>query len=135
MNSIDDQIKECKDKIAEYEFHLAVERKVLERLTVISKAQKISGTNEPRPIIPDSIVPHITSALRKSGKAMRITELATEIQRQNVTIDGKTKPKRLISSALTRRKDLFERVGRGMYKLKTEENTIPIQEVSAVGEK
>jgi len=130
MNSIDDQIRECKDKIVDYEFKLAVERKVLERLTAISKAQKKFDTDESRPIVQDSIVPHITAVLQKAGKAMRIAELALEIQRQNVTIEGKTEPKRLISSALTRRNDLYERVDRGMYKLKQ-----PIQEMPEVGEK
>lgn len=124
MDSISDQIKECKARIVDLKFQLAVEEAVLARLNAIANTDKSIISKDSRPTIPDSIVPHIKSVLRESGKAMRIVEIASEIKRKNVTIEGKTKPKRLISSALTRRNDIFERVDRGLYKLKTEAKPI-----------
>jgi hypothetical protein len=115
-----DQIKQCKAKIADFEFNLAVERAVLTRLVAIGNGEQDSAPDEARPIIADSIVPHIRSALLAKGKPMKVVQLLKSMKQNGVKIEGKTDPKRLISSALTRRKDLFERVDRGLYQLKAE---------------
>ncbi|MBL7152095.1 MAG: hypothetical protein ISS79_00135 [Phycisphaerae bacterium] len=114
-----DQIKECKAKIVDLEFNLAVERAVLERLVAIGNGEKNATPDKARPIIAHSIVPHIRAALLAKGKAMKVTQLLRAMQQKGVQIEGKTSPKRLISSALTRRKDLFKRVDRGLYDLKS----------------
>ncbi len=125
--NLTEQIKECKAKIADLEFNLAVERAVLLRLSDIGNTNQTTTSDEPRPIIPGSIVPYIRSILIAKGKPMKVAQLYKAIQQQGIHIEGKTQPKRLISSALIRRSDLFERVGRGLYKLKTEKETVEIE--------
>lgn len=128
--NVADQIRKCKAKIADLEFNLAVERAVFTRLSAIDNSGQIATQDESRPIIADSIVPHIKSVLMNSLLPMRTKEVVAAIQKQGIRIEGKTEPKRLISSALTRRKDLFERVSRGRYRLRarTDETTKITQE-------
>lgn len=118
---ITNQIKKCKAKIADLEFNIAVEKAVLARLIAIDNFGQIATQDESRPIIADSIVPHIKSVLMNANMPMRTTEVTAAIQKQGIHIEGKTEPKRLVSSALTRRNDLFERVSRGRYRLKKKE--------------
>lgn len=124
--NIADQIKKCKAKIANLEFNLAVEQAVLVRLNAIDNSGQIATQNESRPIIANSIVPHIRSVLMKVDRPMKVSELAKTIKEQDIRIKGKTELKRLISSALVRRNDLFERVSRGLYQLKAEKETAEI---------
>lgn len=116
--NVTDQLKKCKAKIADLEFNLAVERAVFTRLSAIDNSGQIATQDEPRPIIADSIIPHIKDVLMNVLLPMRATDITAAIQKQGIRIEGKTEPKRLISSALTRRNDLFERVSRGRYRLK-----------------
>jgi len=116
--NVTEQIKKCKAEIADLEFKLAVEKAVFARFSAIVNSGQIATQDESRPIIPNSIVPHIRSILLAKGKPMKVAQLYKAIQKQGIPIKGKTEPKRLISSALTRRNDLFQRVGRGLYKLK-----------------
>jgi hypothetical protein len=122
--NLTEQIKECKAKIVELEFNLAVERAVLARLTVIGDGQQAAISDEPRPIIRDSIVAPIQSVLNSTNKPMKVAQLLKAIKQQDFHFHGKTEPKRLISSALNRRSDLFERVGRGLYDLKSRDKEV-----------
>lgn len=121
--NITDQIKECKAKIIDLEFNLAVERAVLARLSVIGNGQQTVISDEPRPIIPDSIVGPIQSVLNATSKPMKVAQLLQAIKRQDFHFHGKTEPQRLIASALNRRTDLFERKSRGLYQLKMKKET------------
>ena len=118
--NLTEQLKECKIKIAELEFNLAVERAVLTRLGNINNGEKTAISDEPRPIISNSIVPQIQRVLAEKNRPMKVAQLVRAIQHQDFQFEGKTEPKKLVSSALNRRDDLFERAGRGLYKLKTE---------------
>lgn len=121
---ITNQLRKCKEKITDLEFSLAVERAVFARLSAIDNPGQIATQDESRPIIADSIVPHIKAVLMNALFPMRTKEVVAAIKQQGIHIEGKTEPKRLISSALTRRKDLFERVSRGRYQLKAKKETI-----------
>jgi len=113
--NVTDQIKESKAKIAKLEF----EKELLVRFQAMENNNQDSARGEPRSISPDSIVPHIQSAFEAKGKAMKVAQLVKVIQQQGFHFEGKTAPQRLVLSALTRRKDLFVRIGRGMYDLKS----------------
>lgn len=115
-----DEIKACKANIGDLEFNLAVERALLERFVAMENGDQSAAPDGPRRIIPDSIVPHIQSILLAKGKSMKVAQVAREIELRGIEVKGKTDLKRLISSALIRRSDLFKRVHRGLYRLKAE---------------
>lgn len=117
--NIAEQIRQSKAKITKLEFDLAVERELLIRFQTIEDDNQNTTQDEPRPIMSDSIVPHVQSALETKGKSMKVAQIVKAIQQQGFHFEGKTSPVRLVASALTRRKDLFVRVGRGMYDLKS----------------
>lgn len=121
-----EEIKISKAKIATLEFNLAVEKAVFARLSVIGNTDQTTTSDEQRSIIPGSIVPYIRTILINKGKPMKVAQLAKAIKLQGIHIKGKTQPKRLISSALVRRNDLFERVERGLYQLKAKKETAEI---------
>lgn len=64
-----------------------------------------------------SVTDHIVALLRETGKPMRAAEIASALESRGVTT---TSPKGLLPgvlSTLTRRKNTFEKVERGVYKL------------------
>ena len=73
--NVSSQIKECKAKIADLEFKLAVEQAVLMRFTAIGNNNQIATRHEPRPIIADSIAPHIKSVLMHVLLPLRATDI------------------------------------------------------------
>jgi hypothetical protein len=122
--NIADQIRQCKERIAELEIDLRIEKAVLLRLSAIGNDDENTAREEPRPIMADSVIPHIQAVFDAKGKPMKVAAIVKALQREGFHFEGKTTPMKLISSALTRRKDLFERVGRGLYRLKTKEGIL-----------
>jgi len=123
MDSLSKQVEKSKAKITEMEFNLAVEREVLLRLLAMQNGEHNTDSDKSRPIIADSIVPHIQSVLESQKKPMKVRAILKAIEKEGIEIEGKTEPKRLISSALVRRSDLFERVDRGLYKIREQRGT------------
>ena len=122
--TLTDQIKECKAKITDFEFNLAVEKEVLSRLLLVDNGQKKNVKKKSRPVVPHSVVDPIQSVLEEVGKPMKVADLTAAVKSKGFKFKGRTKPKRLVSSALIRRDDLFERVGVGLFDLKAKKEEL-----------
>jgi len=113
------QIDEIKQKIAELKFKLAVEEAVLQRLDPDSaRGSQKSLTKENKQPRRGSLAAQTKQILTESQKALSITELEDAlIKRGFAKEEDRDKLNTLIPSALSRRKDIFERVGRSVYDL------------------
>jgi len=129
MDRLAEQIKESKSKISKMEFEIAVEHAVLLRLIAMQNGDKSEDSDKSRPIIADSIVPQIQSVLKAKSKPMKNNQILESLDQQGFKFEGKTEPKRLIQSALIRRGDLFERIGRGLYQIRYQEQLIDTREL------
>jgi hypothetical protein len=112
-------IEEARQRIADLKFKLAVEEAVLLRLDPDSaKISQKSSTKENKPPRRNSLAAKAREILSALQKPLSINELADAlIERGFAKKDDSENLKTLISSALSRRKDIFELVGRSTYDL------------------
>lgn len=102
--SLIEQIEQCRARVAQLEFEIAVEKRLLERL--------MASEDEPWSII------EYLRAMLAEGVCMSLQQMGAALKQSKFGL-GKTKLNRLASSAIRRRPDLFENVGWGLYKLRS----------------
>jgi aspartokinase len=132
MGSIAEQVRQCEDKIrnlhAEAErlkFRLAVEEEVLSRLEMVRESIGGNGSNSAK--APGSLASRIEEALLASGKPMSVSEITMALERAGVTSESPDGLKPSVASAISRRKDLFVRVGKGSHDLAARQKSTSTQ--------
>ena len=118
--SIKTEIEEVQKKIAKLKEDLRIEEAVLVRLeSICAKKRKSARTTPIGPPRKGSLAAHAKNILGKSDGPMSVAELVTELQQKGVEVGGKTGLDTLLPSAIARRPDLFIRLKRGVYDLKS----------------
>jgi hypothetical protein len=114
---ISERIKQVQNKIDDLKHKLALEEKALDTLKALG-GDELIPSNIPRAAQEGSLVKHIDDALTASSKEMTIAELSQALATKGITTTAKAGMGAAIASAVTRRKDLFVKVKRGVYNLK-----------------
>jgi hypothetical protein len=131
---LENAIKRKRDEIAELEHVLEVKREVLRELIAESEsgpkpAPTVTGSKGSPPTVterasspsngvvsPKNPMPqNVSVILRARGGAMTIPQIRDKLEAAGVTSDDL---RGAVASALHRRSDLFEKVGRGTFKLR-----------------
>jgi hypothetical protein len=130
MSSIEEQIRQCESKIRELRdtaehvrFKLAVEEEVLSRLHTVGEA--LGGNNGGSVKVPGSLASRIEEAFAASGRSMSVNAITEALEKAGVSTESPDGLKPSVASALSRRKDLFARVGKGEYDLKSRHEATP----------
>jgi len=133
MSSIAEQVRQCESKIRELrdtaenvKFKLAVEEAVLSRLQAITETS--GGNNGSAMKVPGSLASYIEEAMVASGGPMTVTAITEYLEKAGVSTESPDGLKPSVASALSRRKDLFVRVGKGEYDLVTRQKKLGPQE-------
>lgn len=118
--NIKDQIKDVQQKIEDLNFQLRVEEAVLERLQNYgSKKKRNSSSKFSGPPKKNSLAAHVLNVLKESNEPKTVEQLVAALKERGVENGSKTGLDILIPSAIARRNDLFARVKRGVYDLKS----------------
>lgn len=118
--SMKDEIEQVKKKIENLKDELRIEEAVLLRLESISAKKRRSPRSNPTgPPRKGSLAAHAKDILSKSDGPMSVPDLVSELQQRGIKVEGKTGLETLIPSAISRRPDLFIRLKRGVYDLKS----------------
>jgi len=116
---LDEQIEATRRKVSSLEFDLAVERAVLNRLLAARQSGAGGAPGGVKgAVVPGSLAEKAVGVLRDKGKPMRARDITKILEANGERSGGKTSLLALVLSALRRRQDLFERTGRGVYRLK-----------------
>jgi predicted TIM-barrel enzyme len=117
---LDEMILETESRLAEWRQKTALEEKYLSDLQ-----QKRSGlplgqkkaTKTVENVENGSAPQRIIAVLRSAGHKLDLEEITKKVEAQGLTSRAKKGSIAIITSALARRKDLFVRVGKGVYDL------------------
>ena len=129
--TIADKIDEVKRRIERLRFDLAVQEELLttlqeirrsENLGSVTTTRRVPSNGSHKPLVKGSFASSIEKILREADNPMSIDDLADKLTEEGLTSDSPRGMKPTISAALSRRKDLFERVERGVFRLKKKEN-------------
>jgi hypothetical protein len=133
MSSIADQIRQCESKIRELrntservKFDLAVEEAVLSRLQAVGETLDSNNGGSVR--VPGSLAGRIEEALIASAGPMTVNAITEALEKAGVSTESPDGLKPSVASALSRRKDLFVRVGKGEYDLVSRQKKLGPQE-------
>ena len=122
--SIKDEIEQVQKKIAELKEDLRIEDAVLKRLESISTKKRKSSRNNPTgPPRKGSLAAHIKAVLGDSERPLSVAEIIEGLKRRGFSSGAEVSLNNLIPSAITRRSDIFYRVRRGVYDLKSRQET------------
>ena len=116
--NIADEIEQVEKKIDELNIQLRIEKAVLSRLKAIGGKKQASAKGH-KALKKDSLAARIRTVLINSGKQMSVAEIIEKLQEQDVGTDSPTGLGPLVPSAISRRPDIFRRVRRGVYDLKS----------------
>jgi hypothetical protein len=134
---LDEMITESQTRIADLRSKVAIEEGILAELHRKRQAQasdyaSVSGDNgspnaKKNPAWPVVVGPerveegrvpqHIVAVLREAKTALSTDEITRRVQERGATSTAKKGLAAVVASALTRRDDLFVRIGKGMYDL------------------
>ncbi len=123
--TIQDEIAKTQRRIEQLRFQLAVEEQLLERLSAINCDIEANPITADRPTVKGSVASHIIAVLRSSHGPMDVDDITEALRRRGVSTDAKTGLKPLVGSAISRRKDIFVRVKRGVYDLSERQQKKP----------
>ncbi len=124
---VDNKISEVERKLEQLRFEIAVQKDVLETLMnvrglsqqeIVAVRRRLPGNGSHRPILHGSVASAVEVVLTKENRPMSIAELEEVLTGQGLTSVGQRGIKPTISAALSRRKDIFQAVHRGVFKLK-----------------
>ena len=73
-----------------------------------------------RPMMSGSLVSQIVALLEERGKPMRAGQIAKELKAAGATTSAKSGLLGMVCSSLLKRRDLFRKVKRGIYTLKSD---------------
>jgi hypothetical protein len=116
------EIKKVESKIADLETKLHIQKEVLAHLKVAQ------GSN--RPLIDfsnagtfrqGSVAASVEAVLKEKNRAMDIYEIEKALVERGVTSSSKTGLRPMISSVLSKNKEVFIRVKYGVYSLKAQQ--------------
>jgi hypothetical protein len=133
MSNIQEQIKQVEEKAQDLRIKLMVEEGILKRLKLYAGALD----NPEQPLLPlsedaqdsqpvaqqGSLVEHIRGVLSENGGSVHVKDICKKLASQGVTTGAKAGLASAIACAMHRREDLFQRVRRGMYRLRTRDKT------------
>ena len=106
-------------RIETLEFKLAVQKELLSEIEHLRPTPKRT-TNSTKPqTVPGSMVSRIRKVLQDSETPLKVAQIADAITANSNTENMPTNLKSQIATNLTRRPDLFVRVDRGLYALKS----------------
>ena len=115
---INDEIEKVQKKINELNLQLTIEKAVLERLQGLTKKRRGSRKSSDTPR-KDSLAAHLKTILEKSGGPLTVSDLVERLERNGFVSSATVGLNNLVPSALNRRNDIFIRVKRGVYDLKS----------------
>lgn len=130
LDVMNDMISDSTAKVEELRNQLAMEEKYLEDLKVRKQAVAatkpaaqavtiINGSHTSPTFFGATMPDMVRATMAKGSGTMRAVEIRDTLVRQGVTGKNQKGLLKSVLSALDRREDLFEKVGRGTYKLKT----------------
>jgi len=127
MGNIQEQIRQVEDKIKDLRIKIMIEEGVLKRLRAIDNPEQPllpSEDNVPNtePVTQQgSLVEHIRVVLYENNRSMHVKEICSSLTAKGVTTGAKAGLASAIACAMYRRDDLFQRVRRGLYRLRKQE--------------
>ena len=110
-------IEKCKQKIANLEFDIAVEKTLLQRLGELNEQCK-----PPTPPTTYLKVDRIIAVLKNAEVPISCQQIAAVLKQRGIKVSCKTKLHRIVSSTICRRKDLFKQVSRRRYRLRNSDD-------------
>jgi hypothetical protein len=116
------EIKKVDDKIADLETKLRIQKEVLAHLKAIQGSSRpvadFSGIGTFRQ---GSVASHVEAVLKENNKAMDIYEIEKILTERGITSSSKTGLRPMISSVLSKNKEVFTCIKRGVYALKAQQ--------------
>ncbi len=126
---LDGMIDAVRERLEQLELDVAFEQRYLADLIerrkkmspVVPKARKKKRI---RPVLakgaiePGSLTEQIIKVLEDHGATMRAADIAREVVVRGATTSSKGGMLPMVNTSLSRRKNMFEKVGRGLYKLR-----------------
>lgn len=132
MSSIAEQIRQCEEKIQQLrsaadriKFDLAVEEAVLIRLRTINEAMSVNSDTPTK--IPGSVASRIEGLFVSTGGPMNVNSITEALEKAGVSSESTEGLKPTVAAALSRRKDLFVRVGKGEWDLASRQKQLEPQ--------
>jgi len=118
--SIKDEIAQVEKKIKELEYQLSVQRDVLHHLKACDTKRRRSSrkTASVAPRV-GSLAANIKKVLENSEGPLTVAEIIERVKKQGYSSMAITGIGSLVPSAMSRRPDIFVRVRRGVYDLKS----------------
>lgn len=129
MSNIREQIEQVEDKIRELRIKLMVEESVLKRLKAIESPEQpllplVDDVQNTEPVAQQgSLVEHIRAVLSEHNRSMHVKEICELLNAKGITTGAKAGLGTAIACAMYRREDLFQRLRRGLYRLRIRDKT------------
>ena len=128
MSNIQEQIRQVESKIFDLRISLRIEEGILKRLKALETPEQpllpLTDnvpvlTNVPQQVTQSgTLVANIKAVLAENGGSMHVKDIYEKLKAMGITTDAKAGLAASIANALFRRDDIFQRVRRGMYRLK-----------------
>jgi hypothetical protein len=119
---IEKEIKKVEAEINNLQFRLAVKQEVLTHLMALNSPEQTSSAGNTlstmRRSLRRSLFSQLQTVLMESGQPMTVDEMIEAVKQKGVSTTAKTGLKPLVASLISRRKNVFVRIGRGLYDLK-----------------
>lgn len=125
--SIETEIELVERKINKLKFELSVEEAVLNRLKNVTTKKRRRKRTKAGPPRKNSLAAYIEKVLNESEGPLSVNEIIEGVKQQGFSSDAKVSINNLIPSAITRRPDIFYRVKRGVYNLKSRQQQEAVQ--------
>jgi len=124
---IQNEVRQQEEKVQELRNKLSREEDFLKRLKGLGKPkQPLLPMKENVPTTPNvpqdgTIIEHIVEVLTENGGSMHVKDITEKLRTQGITSDAQLGLSATVANALFRRRnDLFQRVRRGLYRLRTQ---------------
>jgi predicted butyrate kinase (DUF1464 family) len=131
MSNIQEQIRLVEEKIRDYKIKLMVEEGVLKRLRALDNSEQPllpledNEVQTAEPVAQEgSLVEHIRTVLSENNRSMHVKEICSSLKAKGVTTGAKAGLASAIACAMYRRDDLFQRLRRGLYRLRNQKANI-----------
>ncbi len=111
----EDRIRQLQSEAEKIKFDLAVEQAVLARLRAVSDTPASTGAGLAK--VPGSIASRIEEAMLVAGGPMNVITITEVLEKAGVTSESASGLKPSVASSLSRRRDLFVKVGKGEWDL------------------
>ena len=123
-----EMIEASRQRIAQLEQDVAFERRYLADLVnrrgnLPKDDSNVGKKKRDRPVLskgsiePGSVTDQIVTLLKERGQTMRAADIARELVDRGATTTAKKGMLPMVLSSLSRRRNLFQKVGRGQYRL------------------